>query len=312
MTHQRSGLTTPHYVLRDFRYFRRPLVAVVCAGALGSGVIGASLMTGTALKASLRRQAEASLGRVACVASAGGRSFPAAVTNAFEGSVGVLSVPGFGLLDGAARAVRIHGVDEAFFSLNAGQKTRAPVPATGEMYVNVAAARAFRLKEGEALTVRLTAQEGTAELLTTNPDPVTVHGVVARILTQEEFGDFNPSEAQSPVPTVFMNRRELSERLGMEGEAVNLLLWEDDTQVGRPALRLEDSGLRMEEGYLKSDDYFLPEGVVRHLCDQGVVAEMAMAYFVGGAELRQNSELRTQNSEPGTQNTEWETEAHYV
>jgi putative ABC transport system permease protein len=302
---------------RSLQFYWRVNLGVVLGTALAALVLTGALFVGDCVKATLRQQAEARVGRVDEAFVAGERfvqwtGSPSTRRDPVGGlfaagpdAAGVLLLQGTAARpDQTARANRVQvvGVDQTFWKLSPSGRALELAPTDAAL--NEPLARQLNLKVGDELLIRMekpAAFSKDAPLSGEESDLVTSRLKVARIVGDEDFGRFSLNSGQIPPPSVFVSLPELQTRLALAGK-VNVVLDSGRTiadrkqEAAKPdaALLLRDADTRVEDlpqnlGLeVRSSRVFLDEAVVaaarRNERETPMNGTDALTYFVN--ELR--------------------------
>lgn len=232
-------------IFRSLSHYSRTHLGVVLGVALAALVLTGALMVGDSVKATLRAQAEARVGRVGDALVCGERFVgwpadpakrPANLVRAMvpgPASAGVLLVQGtVERPDGAARANRtqVVGIDDAFWKLSPAGKVLpfGPVaaPLDTEVALNERLAAQLGVAVGDPISLRLEkpgAISKDAPLSGEADALVLIRARVAHIVGDADFGRFSLVSGQVPPATVFLPAAVLQRKVGL-GEKVNLVL----------------------------------------------------------------------------------------
>jgi putative ABC transport system permease protein len=250
-------------IRRSLRFFWRTNAGIVLGTALSALVLTGALFVGDSVKATLRRQAEARVGRVDEAFVAGERFVHWNADPAKRADrVGGLFVPGAnaaGVLlmqgtaarpDQAARANRIQvvGVDEMFWKLSPSAQV-ITLPAN-EVALNARLAAQLRLKAGDELILRLekpAAFSKDAPLSGEESDLVTLRARVARVVEDADFARFALTSGQVPPPSVFVPLATLQTRLGLAGKANIVLDAERGSRPGKSQELKAPTGVAVDQ-----------------------------------------------------------------
>lgn len=223
--------------LRSLGFYFRTHLGVILGTALATLVITGALFVGDSVKATLRAQAEARVGKIGEVlvtgerfmnwpADAGKRFRPLGYALKFRNDVtGALLLQGTAVRpDQQARANRVQmlGIEEPFWTLSPSAK-KVPLTAD-EIAVNTRLAYQLQIKPGDSVILRLEKPASfskDAPLSGEESDVISFRGTVARVLGDEDFGRFSLASGQVPPPTVFLPLATLQSKTGI-GEKVNI------------------------------------------------------------------------------------------
>ena len=298
----RAGL-----LFRGLRTYWRTNAATAAGMAVATASLVGALLVGDSVRYSLRRGAEARVGQVAQVLSAGDRFFRAELAQAVSGesrAAPALLLSGLASTsDGSARVqgVNVHGVDGRFFALGPSTENAPAPPAEGAAFLNRELAQRLGVEEGESIVVRVAEPSALPRDVALAPTDTTLalRVRVERILEREAFGDFGLVGGSSTHPNLFVALEWLQLRLGLEGRANLLLTAESDPEVCASSLRaawtIADAqlSLRSIEGgrrELRSDRIFFDGPVVELLSRQeGIELAGIFTYFVNSIESGERS-----------------------
>ena len=217
-------------ILRGARFYWRTHLGVVLGAALATMVLTGSLLTGDAVKATLRRQAELRIGRADEAMIGGDRFFRAALADRVkEGTAPVLLLRAtVARADGAARVntAQLLGVDERFWKLSPRLPVR-DLPTDG-IALNTRIAQQLGVTAGETVIVRVEKPgmfSKDAPLSGEGNEVVALRMKVERVVGDDEYGRFALAASQVPPFTVFMPIAVVQDRLDLKGK-VNLLLFD--------------------------------------------------------------------------------------
>ncbi len=251
------------FVMRGLWHFRAVHTPLLACCALAATVLFGALIAGDSLRASLRNQAGARIGRAELALEGGGRMLRSALADDLA-AAGVGAAP---LMETRAEvaangrvlgAVRVIGVDRRFFEM--GPATEIPTagaPAGPDFHINDVLARDLGLETGAELVLRLPkarALPADAPLAGAEGDAVVLRGRVAALRGPGGFGAFSLENSQTPQPPVMAPLERLQPALEQPGMA-NLLLLEPPDGMEETALRTvlrshwkaADLGLSIEE-----------------------------------------------------------------
>jgi len=232
-------MNTRRLLLDSIRHYWRTHLGVILGSALAALVLTGALMVGDSVKATLRAQAEARVGKIGEALLCGERFVPwphevekrtSVVARTFapgQDAAGVLMLSGTAARsDGKARAnkVQIVGVDEAFWKLS---PSASEVPLTAdEIALNERLAAQLGVKAGDEVRLRMekpSAISKDAPLSGAEDAGVTFTARVARIVGDADFGRFALASGQVPPHTAFVSLSALQDKIDAK-EKVNLVL----------------------------------------------------------------------------------------
>ena len=233
-------MTRSRFVAQSLKYYWRSHLGLAFGAFLAAAVLSGSLLVGDSVRASLRRVAEARLGRVTAGVVGGDRWFTQALA---EKAGAVPLVLANGAVSAGAGGVRVNavqvlGVNDAFWKLSpSGQ---AVAIGKNEVVINQALARRLGAKVGDSLLVRLeqpSAISRDAPLSGSTNQEVNLRRTVARVVGSDDFGAFQLAASQRVPETVFLALEDLQGQVEMAGK-VNALL-SDTGAVAELGGRLE-------------------------------------------------------------------------
>ena len=226
-------------VAQSIRHYWRTHLGVILGSALAALVLTGALMVGDSVKATLRGQAEARVGKIGEALLCGERFVPwprevekrpFVVARTFApgpDAAGVLMLSGTAARsDGKARAnkVQIVGVDDAFWKLS---PSASAVPLTAdEIALNERLATQLGVKPGDEVLLRLekpSAFSKDAPLSGEEEGSVSLRVRVARVVGDADFGRFALASGQVPPHTAFVPLDVLQAKLGVQNR-VNLIM----------------------------------------------------------------------------------------
>ncbi len=232
-------------ILRSIRHYWRTHLGVVLGVALAALVLTGALMVGDSVKATLRAQAEARVGRVGDALVCGERfvEWPTDAAKRAVGfdrmmrmdsdSAGVLMLQGtVERPDGAARANRaqVVGVDDAFWKLSPAGKVLAfgevAAPQDTEVALNERLAGQLGVAVGSTINIRLEKPSAISKDAPLSGDEdalILIKARVAHVVGDADFGRFSLVSGQVPPATIFLPSGVLQRKLAL-GEKVNLVL----------------------------------------------------------------------------------------
>ncbi len=249
-------------VFRGLRHFWRTHLGVLLGTAVASMVLAGSLLVGSSVRATLRKQALERVGRSdaalvggeqffreALASEAGGETAPVLVLRASAGRA-----DGRGRINGA----QLLGVDGRFWALNGGSASRpmtgADSDADSGVALNERAAQQLGVAPGDTVILRVEKPavfSRDAPLSGEESQIVALRLSVSRVVPDSAGGRFGLQAAQVPPANFFVPLRVLQEKLGMAGR-INLLLAagrtvEELEAAVKPCWQLQDSGLELRD-----------------------------------------------------------------
>lgn len=233
-------------VAQSIRHYWRTHLGVILGSALAALVLIGALMVGDSVKATLRAQAEARVGKIGEALLCGERFVPwprevekrpSVVARTFApgpDAAGVLMLSGTAARsDGKALAnkVQMVGVDDAFWKLSPSANA---VPLTAnEIALNERLAAQLGVNPGDEVLLRLekpSAFSKDAPLSGEEEGSVSLRVRITSVVGDADFGRFALASAQVPPQTAFVPLAALQEKLGV-GEKVNVFLKPPDKFV---------------------------------------------------------------------------------
>jgi putative ABC transport system permease protein len=249
-------------VFHGLRHFWRTHLGVLLGTAVASMVLAGSLLVGSSVRATLRKQALERVGRSdsalvggeqffreALASEAGGETAPVLVLRSSAGRV-----DGRGRINGA----QLLGVDGRFWALNGGSasglQAGADPDADSGVALNERAAHQLGVSLGDTVILRVEKPavfSRDAPLSGEESQMVALRLSVSRVVPDSTGGRFGLQAAQVPPANFFVPLRVLQEKLGMAGR-INLLLSAGRTALEleaavKPHWQLQDSGLELRE-----------------------------------------------------------------
>ena len=240
-------------MIRGLAHYWRWQVGLALGVMVAAGVISGSLVTGDSVRATLARQAEVRLGKVASAVAAADGFFTEALATKVTGAAPVLLVQGTVSVPGEsqrANGVNVYGVRDDFWTLGTGGG--AAVMGEG-IVINTALAQFLKIPEQlssakpevlvrfekPSLISRDAPLSGETDLT------VTLRGAVTEVRADEAMGALSLKAQQEPALNVFVPLARLQAAVELPGRA-NLLLTASEIDVA-PAvglgMTLEDAGL---------------------------------------------------------------------
>jgi ABC-type lipoprotein release transport system permease subunit len=231
-------------ILNGARYYWRTHLGVLIGAALGALVLTGALLVGDSVKATLRNQALARIGKADAAMTSGDRFFRSELAkSAGAGATPVLMMRASGTrADGTARvnAAQLLGVENGFWSLSP-QGQPIDLPKDG-IVLNERLAAQLNAKPGDMLVARLEKPglfSRDAPLSGDESDVVAIRAKVARIISANEYGTFALTASQIPPFSAFVPLNVLQQKTDLVGRA-NLLLDGQPASGNSPSL----AGLR--------------------------------------------------------------------
>ncbi len=212
-------------VLRGARFYWRTHLGVVLGAALATMVLTGSLLTGDAVKATLRRQAELRIGRADVAVTSGDRFVNEELPLGKVAPVLMMHAT-VARADGGARVntAQLLGVNEQFWELSpSGEKF--VLPAEG-VALNGRLAQQLGVAVGDTVIVRVEKPgmfSKDAPLSGEGNEVVALRAKVVRVVGDEQYGRFALAASQVPPFTIFANLLVVQEKLELARKA-NLFL----------------------------------------------------------------------------------------
>ena len=237
--------------LRSLRYYWRWQLGLALGILVAAAVIAGSLVTGDSVRATLAKQAEVRLGKVATAVAAADGFFTEALAAKVPGAVpvllmqGTVSVPGDGR---RANGVNVYGVRDDFWGLG---KAAVGAPAA-DLVMNEALAAQLKLDGGARTEVIIRFEKPSlisrdAPLSGETDQTVTLREAVTRLAADEEMGAFSLKAQQEPALNIYLPLAKLQAAAELPGRANLLLSATEDVAAVSQALQqgmtLEDAGL---------------------------------------------------------------------
>ena len=290
-------------VLRGLRHYRRTHAGVIAGVAVSAAVLIGALLVGDSVRASLREQALARVGRVGSAMMTRDRLFTSDLGDRVARELGgpkvsaALSLPGFASVPGGqqrAGIVSVYGVEDNFFQL--GPSGDGEAPAAGEAVLSDGLRQQLGVSVGETILVRVEKPSLLPRDMVMSDIDETSLGLrveVAGTVGDQGFGRFGLHATQVAPFNVFLSLSWLQGELQLEGKA-NLLLVEGaegassrraDQALGE-AWSLADAGLSVHslndgaDAELRSDRVFMDEVVVDAVTAKDPTLTGVLTYFV--------------------------------
>lgn len=266
-------MTLFRFVGQSLRHYWKGHLGLCFGAFLAAVVLSGSLLVGDSVRGSLRKVAEARLGRVAAGVVGGDRWFTQGLAEAAGAAPAILADGAVSAGAGGVRvnAVQVLGVNEAFWKLS---PSAAVIEiAKNEVVINDALARRLAAKEGDMIIVRLerpSAISRDAPLSGSTNEEVSLRRTVARVISADDFGAFQLAASQRVPESVFLNLQDLQGQVEMEGKVNALLTDTADTSAMQAVLEekkgLADFALKLQrvtgdakEWQVATDRVFLDE-----------------------------------------------------
>ncbi|HXW05641.1 MAG TPA: ABC transporter permease [Vicinamibacterales bacterium] len=248
-------MTLSRLLQRTATFHWRTNLAVVCGVAAAVSVLAGALLVGDSVRGSLREIALGRLGRTDTVVSSTG-FFRDGIQDDVRGALGAAATAPLVVANGfvthepsgrQAGTVLVYGVDERFWRFHGLE------PPGGDVFVSPPLATEIGAAEGDVLLTRLQRpSEIPVESLFGRKDEIgrTVRLTLSGVLPAGSLGEFAVSPQQAGVRALFAPLRRIQRDLGV-GDQINTVLVSgggSSAAALRPALRLEDFGVRVTVG----------------------------------------------------------------
>ena len=290
-------------IFRGLIHFRRTHVGVVLGAAVAAAVLIGALLVGDSVRASLREQALARVGRVGAALIVHERYVGADLADRVAAELGaasvapVLSLPAFASVpgrDAKAGIVNAYGVDERFFALGPSGEGTAPGP--GQALLSDRLASQLGVSAGDTILVRVEKPSYLPrDMVMSDIDEVSfgVRVTVAGTVADGGFGRFGLSATQVPPFNVFLSLPWMQQELELPGRANMILVGGAAAELvsrADDALRscwgIGDAGLSVRQvaagklAELRSDRVFIERAIVdaARASDPGLIG--VLTYFV--------------------------------
>ncbi|HSF39786.1 MAG TPA: ABC transporter permease [Thermoanaerobaculia bacterium] len=289
--------------LRGLTHFWKANLAVALGAAVASTVLTGALLAGDSVQGSLR---DLTLDRLGAIDAAlvSENFFRAKLADDLEAAPAIVArgTAVHGSSQTRASGVAIYGVDGrfgAFFGENLSilDSEQAPGGIFPPVVLNESLARELAAKEGDDVLLSLELPgEIPRESLLGEKDAddvlITRRLTVARVIPDQGPGRFGLSPHQAQPLNAFVALSGLQKALEKEGR-VNALLANREGIDPRPAVRLEDLGLRLVRGVghvsLESEEFFVKPAAVEVAEKSGGPSQRIFTYLATG--LRANGRL---------------------
>ncbi len=273
-------------IISSVKFFRKPVLYQVLIVALLSAVITGSLLTGSSVRASLKKAAYERLGNAGIVISSGIRYFDAGLEDEIEASSGIMST---GLLEltgysqslssqKGAYNTHIYGVSNDFFSFHGKDSVLIN---KGEVAINRRLAEHLELNTGDEIIVRYNAISDIPADAPFAPESEEVRSAVFKvgfILEPESIGNFSLMISQITPMNLFLRLSDL-ESVSLKQLKINRLILSKENSLSsaivfdqlQKVLKPSDAGLRVRtiektaETELVSDRIFIDEPLISEI-----------------------------------------------
>ena len=235
------------FILKGIRHYRSAYWGVLAGAAVGAMVLLGALMAGDSVQKSLTRSAELRTGKVSKIFSGGERFFRDDLAERNGGSAMIYLKGQVNAEERAEGQVQLMGVSEDFWDL-APQDTSVDL-SNFDAAISGPLARALDLKEGDSAVVRLQKPgllSRDAPLSGESESVSSMRIMVAKVLSDDDFGRFSFERTQVPPSSVFVPLKRLQKVLDLKGKA-NALLLDADESFAPEKLELADYGISVVE-----------------------------------------------------------------
>ena len=285
-------------ILRGARFYWRRHLGVILGVALATVVLTGSLLTGDAVKSTLRHQAELRVGQADIALTGGDHFFRKALADdpTLKGAPVIMLRSTIAKSDSGARvnSAQLLGVDQRFWKLS---PNGTPIALANEgVAINRRLAEQLETHLGDTLVIRVEkpgAFSRDAPLSGNENEVVALRLKVTQIVEANDYGRFALTASQVPPFTAFVPIELLEERLALRGKSNLILAKAQNNAPPRQGIRwdLADADLEIrtlpnQSGFeLRSSRVFLDPAFVA-ITPQGKSNQRtdALTYFVN--ELR--------------------------
>ncbi|TLD70783.1 FtsX-like permease family protein [Phragmitibacter flavus] len=279
---------------RSFRFYAKSHLGLLVGAFLASAILSGSMVVGDSVRASLKRAAMQRLGGVETSLVGGDRWFTEELARGMNAAPVVLIRGNVSTGGGESRAnaVQVLGVDETFWKLGPESEIGELKLGANEVALNESLAAKLKLKVGDTVVVRFEAPSAIsrdAPLSGSTNEEIVLRRQVGKVVTGEQFGNFQLAASQVAPDNLFVPMKELQEAVERVG-LVNLML--DGTGGSKTVdaqVKLEDYAFQLKrvEGREKSwkistDRVFLDEVVADKLLKAMPGSEGVLTYLVNG------------------------------
>ena len=261
-------------IRRSLIYYWRSSLATLCGAALAAAILIGALAVGDTIRYSLRKSAEARVGKAQLLHFSPERFFHASLADGLSSSLGVTAAPVAmmrGTVEGNPKQenaaslrvgeAQIIGCDARFWQFSPAPPTENS-SATGAR-INKYLADRLNIKAGDDLTISVVKPSllsRDAPLSTLEDATLSLRITVDAVISDDEYGRFGLTASPLPPLTVFLPLEILQQRIGQAGRANMLLVGGNDKTITPAAAtealwkewQLSDSGFTVKEVFSKS------------------------------------------------------------
>lgn len=220
-------------ILSSIWFYRRLNITILLGITLSTAILAGALIIGDSVKYSLKKITEERLGNTDYLLTAGERLFRKEIASgiAMDNQMltsALLSVNGFAVIDGGEiriNKISVWGIDSTFNSFHSGSKEI--LLHENEIAVNENFAAISGLKKDDEFLLRvnkLSTFPANAPFVSEKEATVSFRVKIARVLNNEELGNFNLRNSQSAPRNIFVNLDWLNSQMGLEGKANSVLI----------------------------------------------------------------------------------------
>jgi ABC-type lipoprotein release transport system permease subunit len=288
------------YVLRTIRHYLKLNFTIVLGIALSTAILVGALIIGDSVRHSLQQITVQRLGKTSQVITAGERLFGTQLAEKMVAKTHVQVAPvlranGFGVINGGEMRINqlaVWGIDKAFGEFS--EKPELFDLKGNEVAINENLASLSGLKVGDQLLLRLNKLNtfpANTPFVSEKEATVSFQVSVAKILKNDELGNFSLKNIQSAPRNVFLNLDELNRQMGLQEKANVLLFAGVDANIDLPKVlqenwSLSDLNLTIRENQslnyteLISDRVFVEPAVEQFATKALSGAKPIFSYFV--------------------------------
>ena len=244
------------------------------AVAISTAVMVGAMLVGHSMRASLQQSTDSRLGQVQASLSAGDRFLGHDLVKRFQtkyrNMAGMIQLPGTLRNQETGRGlnrVTVNAVDRDFWSMSLGSTKYSEE----DIAINSTLAKRLNLNVGDLILLKLSTNPMADSVMSQSETELEALELkVTRILTSEDFGEFNLAVNQLPPYNLFLSLQLVQEMLEKEGR-INLVLSGEQVALEelqkelKNQLNLDDLELRLEKvgkvTELRSTRIFLEEAI---------------------------------------------------